>query len=345
MGPLLAALLMTHQASPPLRVAWLGCNRLEKKDYEKTKAENPSSANLVQLKQSLEDLDQLQPRPEVVFFTGDIVMGYEDDDGTILREQLNAWSKVVKASKLFQHSKIIAISGNHELNKKICDDRLPNPKTTSIWNEWIRREGFFEGVKLGPTAKEDVADGLIDDQRYLNGLMTVRDCAFVILNTDLTSTKQTASNPVVGLYPTTWFDGQLKALQSNSSIKHVFALGHRNVINESLTESPVEQNCADQFRASIRKSPKFEAYLCSHWHRWDLRTFFPKQWQVVEGRGGSKLDKDWEPAGGQTFGFSVLDVEGAKVKLLKYSRAVPPGKYNSTEAAPAKLEATFDLVP
>src|SRR5258706_10229330 len=69
-----------------LTFAFFGCNRIEAKDWEETRTENPSSANLPQLRQNLADVAKLSP--DFLFFGGDVVMGYADDQGDVLRSQM-----------------------------------------------------------------------------------------------------------------------------------------------------------------------------------------------------------------------------------------------------------------
>src|SRR5439155_22232947 len=76
-----------------LSFVFVGCNRIQKHDWDK--GENPSSANLPQLRQTFADIagpDRVLNRiPPYFFFTGDLVLNLAMDDGTTLREQLDAW--------------------------------------------------------------------------------------------------------------------------------------------------------------------------------------------------------------------------------------------------------------
>jgi hypothetical protein len=329
--------------SDSVRIVWLGCNRLEKKDWEKEKSTNPSSANIVQLTQTLRDIDNLSPRPQVVFITGDMVMGYADDQGETLRKQLEAWTEIIKSSSLYKHTKIIAIAGNHELNTKVGDVRKPNRFTTKVWNDWVRQSGFFLGVTPGPKAEESPEDELVDDQTSLNGTLRIGNSEFILLNTDVTNKRQTETNQLVGAVPTHWFQHKLDSAEKDPSVHHVFALGHRNLISDNKDEATVEPQSAGSIINSISKSKKFVGYLCSHWHLWDLRNIVGTKWQAVEGRGGSKLEDYWQPSEGLSFGFSMLEISGSKVSLMKYSRPVPKDKYNGASVSPATLVRTYTL--
>jgi hypothetical protein len=73
-----------------LRFAFFGCNRIEKADWEATKAQNPSSANIPQLLQNFRDIQSMKPIPLLTFVGGDLVLGYADDDGSTFKLQMNA---------------------------------------------------------------------------------------------------------------------------------------------------------------------------------------------------------------------------------------------------------------
>src|SRR5689334_22365178 len=91
------ALTLPMRDSIELRFAFFGCNRIDKGDWEVTKSENPSSANIPQLIRNFEDIQAMRPIPLLTFLAGDIVLGYADDDGTTLRGQLKGWQDLVHA--------------------------------------------------------------------------------------------------------------------------------------------------------------------------------------------------------------------------------------------------------
>ena len=89
-----------------LSFVFMGCNRIQYEDWDRIKAGDPSSANLPQLQQSLEDISQLHRLPSHLFFTGDLVVNdWPNDqqthhDVTMLKNQLNAWTMLYKKSQL-----------------------------------------------------------------------------------------------------------------------------------------------------------------------------------------------------------------------------------------------------
>lgn len=339
---MIAALLALTQVTNT-RVAWLGCNRLDTKDWEAQRATNPSSANLVQLRQTLNDLDNLSPRPSVVFVAGDFVNGYADDDGTTLRGQLAGWKEEVLKSSLFQHTQIIVIPGNHEVNKKVGDNRMPNWGTTPIWNTWLNQTTFWKGVEPGPTPENDPEDELADDQSLLNGTITLGAARFILINTDCNKKTQSA-NPEVGLVATSWVSAQLKLAESDPEVKSVFVIGHKNFLQNGVGDAPVIARDATKLQAEFESSAKFKGYLCSHVHAWHKRSFGTTKWQIIEGRGGSKLEKDWDPAEGRTFGFTVLDIAASgATKATRFDRPVPEGNYFEGPAVAAVPNISWEL--
>lgn len=339
---MIATLLALTQVTNT-RVAWLGCNRLDQKDWEAQRADNPSSANLVQLRQTLADLDNLSPRPQVVFVAGDLVMGYADDDGTILRGQLSAWKEEVLKSPIAQHAKIIVIAGNHEVNKKVGDERKPNWTTTPIWRDWIKSSPFWDGVTPGPTVADDPDDELPDDQETLNGTIDVGAARFILINTDC-NRKSQASTPTLGYVANNWIAKQLDQANSEDKVKSVFVIGHKNLLQNGVGDAPVEPGDARVLQAKLEGSAKFKGFLCSHVHAWYKHPFGDTKWQIIEGRGGSKLERNWAPPDGRTFGFTVLDIApmGA-TKATRYDRPVPTGNYFDGPTSPAVPSTSWDL--
>jgi hypothetical protein len=138
----------------------MGCNRIQHKDWKRIKADDPSSANLPQLQQTFQDIAHLDPTPSTLFFMGDLVVNLEDDDGEELKMQLDAWTSLYKASPLAGKTTLVPLPGNHEMLKKVGEEKdrdeeieVPNPATNARWLKWLRRSGFdsFAKVANGPT--------------------------------------------------------------------------------------------------------------------------------------------------------------------------------------------------
>src|SRR5262245_49675357 len=64
----------------------LGCNRVAAGDT----IGNVSTANVAQLNKTFADIAALNPKPNFLFFTGDMVLGYTNDS-TNLDKELKGW--------------------------------------------------------------------------------------------------------------------------------------------------------------------------------------------------------------------------------------------------------------
>ena len=193
MSLILAILALAPSArsvkADPIRLsfAFFGCNRVEKKDWEDNRETNPSSANLPQLNRTLKDLAGMKHVPSLVFAGGDIVMNYIDDKGEVLMEQLKGWQKAFWNSPLAGKCLVIPFPGNHEVNKKVGDLKLPNPLTLSVWNRWYAQSGFRQVASNGPKGTGANPDRVVGDQSRLNYSFTLHRVHFVVLNTDTTT--------------------------------------------------------------------------------------------------------------------------------------------------------------
>ena len=126
------------RAADPVKLTFvfMGCNRIQHKDWKKIKADDPSSANLPQLRQTSKDVARLDPVPPYLFFAGDLVVNLEDDDGGALKKQLDAWTSLYRTLPLAVKTALVPLPGNHEMLKKVAADKddedkveVPNPDT------------------------------------------------------------------------------------------------------------------------------------------------------------------------------------------------------------------------
>lgn len=320
----LAAPQPARADSLAISFAFFGCNRIEKKDWEDTRQANPSSANVPQLERTFRDLAEMKPVPSLVFAGGDLVMNYVDDGGEVLTEQLKGWQKLFWESPLAGKTTLIPFPGNHEVNKKVGDLKLPNPLTAAVWNRWFAQSGFKQMASNGPAG----------EQSRLNYSFDVHHVHFVVLNTDTTT-----SDSKVGWIPAEWACSDIEKAQRNPSVKAIFVTGHRNLVDgkSSKGDAPIAAEPAAKLLQAIQANTKVRAYVCAHVHAWDVVNLGgpSKAWQVIAGNGGSKLEEDWHPEGGTFFGFAVFDVyDSGKVVLHSYRRPTPPGKYSDAMPAP-----------
>jgi len=295
--------------------AFFGCNRIDKGDWDK--ASNPSTANLPQLRQNFLDISNIKPMPKILFATGDLVIGYGDDKGEEVREQLDAWIAEYRTSPLRGKIALVPISGNHELNIKRKDVRMESPYTTAIWNDWVRTNHLMPVRPNGPSMGGP--DNLVDDQSKLNFSFDSNGVHFICLNTDTR-----AKDGRIGYVPADWIAKDIR-----KTTKPTFILGHRNIV-EGVTakgDAPIEPESGSKVISAMQASPNVIGYLCAHVHAWDVSKINGAMpWQVIAGNGGSKLEKDWKPEGGKTYGFGVIEIhKSGTINLVPYFRPADDG--------------------
>ncbi|MFI5457519.1 MAG: metallophosphoesterase [Isosphaerales bacterium] len=355
------------QDSVKLSFVFLGCNRIQHKDWKKSKADNPSSANLPQFHQTLQDIAHLDPVPPYLFFMGDLVVNLEDDDGKALKKQLDAWTPLFKASPLAAKTTLVPLPGNHEMLKKVADDKdqedqieVPNAATNARWLKWLRDSGFdtFAKAANGPTNAPPNLDELTDDQSEMTYSFNLGDVHFVVINTDTLNTNidQDTNAPHIGWVPYHWLEHDVRTAQANAKVSAIFLIGHKPILDHPQAEEKAILNTnkhplGDQLQALFQANDKVRAYLCAHEHLWDCSRLkkAPKVWQVIAGNAGSKLNGKWNPPGGTFFGFSQINVYASgKVGLVSYSRPTPepPQKYfEGAPVPPARPQPEVILYP
>jgi hypothetical protein len=312
----------------------LGCNRIQEADWEKTKATNPSSANVPQLQQTFADISNLNPIPPYLFFTGDLVVNLAEDNGETLKGQLDAWTELFTSdpSQISQRVTLIPMTGNHEVLQGLPSDaskgakvEVLNPATIPVWTDWLSRNGFDQFAGNGPTDAAPNMDMLKGDESRMTYSFDIGDTHFVILNTD---TLNTTLN--IGWIAFNWIKQDILKAQHNSDIKSIFVLGHKPILAPIEAVEPgnsIINPLSFRLASLLNGSRKVKAYLCAHAHLWEARQLGGRHsaWQVVAGNGGSQLVEGWEPIGGKFFGFTLVKLyENGKVGVVSYRRPVPP---------------------
>ncbi len=342
---MLALLLLSSVSpAPDVSFAFFGCNRMDAKDWKPIAKESPSSANVAQLNQNFDDIAGLPTVPKYFFALGDLVNNYAEDQGETLNSQLEGWWDLWRASKLNGKTSLLVVPGNHELNRKKGDQRLPNLATDKVWNDWMSRHALDKEAGNGPTATGDNPDKLVDDQSRLNFSYTTSEgIHFIVLNTDTRTSEidEPTKETKIGWVPYRWVQTDLDAAEKDPSVRAVFLMGHRNLVAPDNTkgDAPIISECADPLLASVRSHSKVRAYLCAHVHANEVKNLGgdSKAWQLIAGNGGSPLEKGWKPTGGTFFGFMVVHVAAdGTVTLDNYKRPTPPEPQKYFEVSPAK---------
>ena len=338
-------------STDPVKLSFvvMGCNRIQESDWEKTRAENPSSANLPQLRQTLADIAALNPVPPYVFFTGDLVLNQAQDNGATLGGQLNAWAQVYRSdpSGLSDKTTLVPLPGNHEMLQKVhaqgVSAEIPNPATGPVWVRWLSANGFDRFAGNGPTPAGPNPDQIADDQSKLTYSFTAGDVHFVLLNTD---TLTTTGN--IGWIAYNWIEKDIEKAQQDPRIRTIFVLGHKPIVAppESVAvDAAIINPQSFQLNALLNRSSKVVAYLCAHAHEWEAKQLGDGRavWQVVAGNAGSQLEPSWNPPGGPYFGFTLVKVYASgKVGLVDFARPAP-AVYLEGPTRPAQPRAELVL--
>lgn len=326
---LLSLSLLTAPATPNLSITFFGCNRLDQAQVEEQATWNPSSANTVQLRQTLAAFRSSTSKVDRSYVLGDFVNGYADDEGKTLAKQLQAWSTLVRFAEL---PTLIPVPGNHELNIKTAKGKFSSLATTSIWNDWFDRFVGPNFTVTGPQAGG--ADKLVDDQSRLHTVWKSGGLELITINTDAHVLGSDQSLPIARV-AVEWLREQVRNADADPSVKCIIVAGHRNLIDGKTAkgDAPVDAEDVQKLLAIFKESAKFRAYVCSHVHAYDV-TELPGQtgrFQIIVGNGGSKLEKEWKPEGGQSFGYGELDVTADGVSWVAHLRPVPKGGYAAEE--------------
>ncbi len=235
----------------------------------------------------------MQPPPNFIFFTGDLVLGLTPDLDT-LRNQLEAWVQLYRASPAGQNPaiRLVALPGNHESLRLVLDDPqcgVSNPGAEAVWLDVMAP--FIAGDN-GPTAGGP--DQLETDQSRLTYSFNFRDTHFVVLNTD----------PVgaVATVPVHWIADDLAVARQDRSIRHIFAFGHKPAFtpSDATPDCSLDSNPGRSQRVLGRTQrrqrnrvhrlarPPVQPFATGHA---DANRASSKTWQVVAGNGGSPVDK------------------------------------------------------
>ena len=329
---------------------FFGCNRIDAKDWEATRAANPSSANLPQLRQNLADAAKLAP--DTLFFGGDLVMGYADDKGETLRSEVTAWIDVVKSLPRSHKTEYVALTGNHELNRKAGEAKLPGLYADAVWTELVRAAGLVPRGAVGPSPATSPEDNLADDQQALSFSFNRGSVHFVVLNTDTRVTTKDAKTgeTKIAMAPVHWLDRDLAAAEKNPGIKAVIVMGHRNVVDPASGkgDAPIDPECAVPMIASLEAHRKVRAYVCAHVHAFDIcKIGDTGLLQTIFGNGGSKLEAGWNPKRGRTFGFGHFKVyRDGSLGVIPYLRPEPEDYMSAApdQVPPARPEPEI-LIP
>ena len=308
--------------------AVVGCNRLAAPESLGV----VSTANVQQLNRTFADIAAMTPKPNFLFFAGDLVFGYTNDS-TALDRELKGWIALYQASPLASSGvELVTLPGNHET------DNLAKVAVPSGERVWLRDMAAFIGRGgNGPAAGGP--DGLQTDQSKLTYSFDFKDAHFLLLNTD----------PVGNDWhvPTKWVTTDLTSARSRG-VKHIFAIGHKPAYSYPTVATDglaFDIPARDAFWSALVNN-QVEGMFSAHNHEYWRAQPTGKTWQVIAGNGGTPLDATLDPtipSTGAYYGFTVVSVTNSgRVFSKSFGRDVPAAGYAAT--APAVAATLRDSV-
>lgn len=279
---------------------FLGCNRVDRHQQFDTTATNGSTANLAALKKIWAEIADLERKPDLFFFLGDMVLA--ESTTANLESQLSAWVKLYNNKEFSSISdsgiEMVAVPGNHEMlywhDYNVPNhDEWPLKGATEIWMNHM--------AEFMPEDRDHVKQDSINNQ--MTFAFTRKNIGFVLMNTD-TYNAPTKENPygLEGQIPTDWIINKVAEYRKDPKIDHVFVLGHKPYYVSGKPETG---------HAGIPEGPVLwpklqenhvAAMLSAHVHDYQRMQPGDKEtYQIIAGNSGS-------PGEATFFGYSKIDV-------------------------------------
>ena len=281
----------------------LGCNRLDAGDTNT--ATNPSTANLAQLDRTFSDILAINPRSNILFMSGDLVLG-KGPDTVMLGKELRAWVQHYQSSPIATSGiKLIAVPGNHE-----TQGGSQGVAYAAAEQAWLNNMSAYLAGNNGPGPGG--ADHLVTDQSRLTSSFDYRDSHFVTFNSDPTGGDATV--------PVNWASTDIAAARARGQ-KHIFAIAHKPAYSwdDGTTDGLTISNRDALW--NVFNTNQVEAMITAHNHVYQrLQGTTGKTWMIISGNGGSTLETT---AGNyRNFGFAVISImKSGKVLMKEYARS------------------------
>ena len=326
----------SDSTSPPLDpngVAFsfvvLGCNRVAAPESLGV----VSTANVAELNRTFADVAAISPKPNFLFFAGDLVFGYTNDS-TALDRELKGWIALYQASPAANSGiELITVPGNHETDNLA---KFAYPPGERVWLRdmaaYITRGGNGPGV--------GGADSLQTDQSHLSYSFDFKDAHFLALNTD----------PVGKDWhvPNAWVASDLAAARSKGA-KHIFVIAHKpaypypTVPTDGLV---MDQVARDAFWTSLNNN-QVEGMFSAHNHVYYRSQPTGHTWMVINGNGGTPIDATADTTlrpTGTFFGYTLVTVTNSgRVFSKAYGRDVPAATYTQQPTNATTLRDSVEI--
>jgi hypothetical protein len=266
-------------------------------------------------------------RPELLFFNGDMIMGYKDAAGAASHEQLNrqyAFWRGMATQLLETGTYVVPVPGNHETQDKSAG-KVSRPANEVLWRDnmgdLVLDVPRFTALVGQPPARFDpannpsapataAADHVTTDQRQLSFSFDVGSVHFAVINTDPVGYDAHA--------PTAWLAADLAAAKA-AGARRFFVFGHKPAWSHFYPlasgapttktnglDSVADLTGRDAFWSLVEQYGA--TYFCGHEHLFHAARPAGQAWQVIVGSGGSPFEGDAVAPIDRTYAYAVVKV-------------------------------------
>jgi hypothetical protein len=277
-----------------------------------------------------------EQEPQLLFFNGDMIMGYADaaaaKDHEAMNRQYAFWRGMV-TQLLECGTYVVPVPGNHEVQRKFKDAAGKTQKIAQVANENLWRDNMgdlvldvprFTALVGVPPARFDAAnnpfapataaaDHVTTDQRQLSYSFDVGATHFAVVNTDPFGWDTHA--------PAAWLRADFQAARA-AGARRFFVFGHKPAFTyafPTVSGAAVGANGLDAVADLSGRDAFWDTiedfgatYFCGHEHIYNVSqpgsTKGGKAYQVIVGSGGSPFETDTKPGLDRTYAWAVVDV-------------------------------------
>lgn len=287
-----------HKDSIRFSFTFLGCNRVDRHQEYDTTATNASTANLSAMKRIWKEISELERKPDLFFFLGDMVLAETTREK--LDTQLVAWNKLYNDKSFSAMSdsdiEMVAIPGNHEMlyYREASNAEFPLKGATKIWMDHMKQ--YMPEDREYVTGKDSIVN-------QMTFSFVRKKVAFILMNTDTYNTP-TKENPygLEGQIPADWIVEKVESYRKDDNIEHIFVLGHKPYYVSGKPETGHDGLPEGPFLWPKLNQNHVVAMLSAHLH--DYQRMQPGgkgTYQVIAGNSGS-------PGSAKFFGYSKIDI-------------------------------------
>lgn len=274
-------------------------------------------------------------QPELLFFNGDMIMGYGDAATAANHEKMNrqyAFWRGMVTRLLESGTYVVPVPGNHETQDKKAG-KISKVANEVLWRDnmadlILDAERFQDLVGSAPagfstannpcgpvangacTAVTAAADHVTTDQTQLSYSFDVGSSHFVVINTDPVGHDAHA--------PAAWLAQDLAAAKQAGAARF-FVFGHKPAYSyfyplasgvptakTNGLDSVSDLSGRDAFWSLVEQYGA--TYFCGHEHVYHPSRPLGGAWQVIVGSGGSPFESDTVQPIDRTYAYAVVTI-------------------------------------